>query len=162
MTLTGKDELRAALSNPEFVCDVCTRVESTYLMRLIVKIIRETEDTAYNASVYQLACQELELDYAPYHTPEKNETLGWLVYWAQEFYRNHRDVVAGYQPLTQDLIVEAYNRKGKLEVKGDFQRHIYNPRLISGKYYAMKPGARNHYLRIYPGMQARIVLAQRG
>jgi hypothetical protein len=156
-TITGKDDLAAALADPDFVCDVHTRVEATYLFDLISEIITTTNDTAYNASVYALACERLNLSYAPYHSQDKNETLGWLVYWAQEFRRNHRDVAAGYRPLTQAMIQEAYQRKAKLEVKGDWQNHIYNPRLISGKYYAMKPGARNHYLAIYPDTQARII-----
>ena len=157
-TITGKDDLAAASADTDFVCDVRTRVEATYLLDLIAEIAATEEGNIYsNAELYALSCERLNLAYAPYGSLDKNETLGWLVYWAQEFYRNHRDVAAGYRPLTQAMIQEAYQRKAKLEVKGDWQNHIYNPRLIRGKYYAMKPGARNHYLPVFQTTQARII-----
>ena len=161
--LETMDDLKRALADPSFVCDVRRKVKSLWLCNLI-REIEASGKYPYNNMVYRFAEDQLGLPPTHYDGEDKRDILRWLVYWNQDF-RGHDDLVRlGFSPLTQEMIDQAFQQKGKIELYSEGMilsgTALYNVHKINNVVYAMKPRSRKFAVRI-AGQPARIVGTKR-
>lgn len=171
-TLTGREELLAALANPKSLmnfgregkpqaCD--KRVKSTFICDLI-REIEARGDYPYNRTVYDLAAERLGLpaeDRGDYDGEGKNQRLSWLVYYNQEFTRHDWLIDNGYQPMTDEMLKMAFSQHKKIEIIGSSMlggtvKNALTVREIGGTLYAMQPRKRKYALRV-AGQPARLI-----
>jgi len=154
MFLDGETELRSALAEPSAwygessMDSLRYLVKSNWLIALIDEIVA-TGKYPYNGDVQRLAEKRLGLE----RQSDNGSPLSALVYNAQRYRRADMLVAAGYRPLTQEMVDEAFRMGWKVEVGSV----IANPRKIGGQIYLMKPHASKRALCIHPSIAARFV-----
>jgi hypothetical protein len=166
LTLETKEDVIAALADTSWKDQPYPyeyRVKSVWLISLIEEIIATTgRYFAYNSEVKRLAEQRLgyPAQNDAYYSKENNP-LSTLIYNAQCYQRSDKLRAAGYQPMTQALIEEAFAKAAKIEIISDSllggpRPVVLNAREIGGKVYAMQPRKRKYH--IAPGGQpAKII-----
>ena len=149
-------------------CHAGKPVKSLWINDLI-REIRASGKYPYNRDVYFLAEDRLGLAHTDPDTPAKRQTLSWLVYYAQTYCRIDDLKALGYQPLTQELVDQAYREGKKVEI------HLGEPYIVvagvepkttaickvvkvDGACYAIPAHARGRYRKYYPpqGQPARL------
>ena len=128
------------------------KVKSQWLIDLIEEL--STDDFAYNSDVLREA--EKRLGGYPDRTPagysQEGSPLSTLIYNAQRYRRSDKLKALGYQPMTQELIEEAFQRGRKIDMQGV----VLSVKEKSGKRYAMK--SRKRVWAVSPqGQPAKIV-----
>lgn len=152
--LKDKDELLAALEKDDrnqWGHDAMWSVKSNFICDCIREITASGK-YPYNSTVWEHVRAKLGLPYVRFEN--EGDTLSLLVYNAQCYVRHDDLVNAGYSPLTQEMIDQAYNKKMKIETASG---RVYNVRKIGDKVYAMKPHARNRALIVDCDTPAKIV-----
>lgn len=110
------------------------RIRSEFCVALIAEI-ESTGKYPYNLDVQRLAEKRLGIA----EQPDSQSALSVLVYNAQQFRRDDKNVARGLSAFTPEMIAEA-GEGGRIEL-GNGQ--ILNVRRVNGKLYAMPPRARN-------------------
>jgi len=162
--LETMEDLKRALADPGFVCDVRTRIKSLWLCDLI-REIKAGGQYPYNMVVYRLAEDRLGLAPTHYDGEDARAILKWLVYWNQEFC-GHDDLVRlGFSALTQEMIEQAFEQKSGIEIYSEGTMSsgtaLYNVRKIGSVVYVMKPRSRKYAVRI-AGQPARVAGKKNG
>jgi len=153
ITLRGEAELREFLANPVWKDgDNGWKTDSDFI-RAVIDETAQSGVFPYNSTVQ---C-EVERRLGVPCQDDSGSVLSCLVYNAQEFRDEARLEAEGWMPMTQEVVDEAFRIGGKIELRGDFIRQIFNVRKINGKCYAMKPKARNKALAVAPYHSVRIV-----
>jgi hypothetical protein len=127
------------------------RIKSTWLIALIDEIAASTYP--YNSTVQRAAETRLGIP----AQPDNGSLLSLLIYNAQGYRRSDKLIAAGFRPLTQRMLEDAFRLKAQIATAGDVcGDSVYNVRMVSGKLYAMKPRKRKWAAQI-SGQPARIV-----
>ena len=120
------------------------RIKSCWLIALIDQYAA-TGQYPYNSAVQRVAEKRLGIA----QQSDSGSALSQLVYNAQRFQRSDQLQAAGYQPLTQTMIAEAFAKAAHIELFGESL--IGNPgpvrlnvRNIDGTLYAMRPHKRKY------------------
>lgn len=161
--LETMEDLKQALADPSFVCDVRRKVKSLWLCNLI-REIEASGKYPYNNMAYRFAEDQLGLPPTHYDGEDRRDILRWLVYWNQEFC-GHDDLVRlGFSPLTREMIEQAFEQKSRIEIYSEGMissgTALYNVRKINNVVHLMKPRSRKFAVRI-AGQPARIVGTKR-
>ena len=153
ITLRGEAELRDLLANPVWKDgDDGWKTDSDFIRAVIDEIV-QGGNYPYNSDVQR----EVERRLSVPRQGDSGTPLSRLIYTTQTFRHDERLKAEGWQPMTQEVVDEAFRIGGKIELRGDFTRQIFNVRKIGGKCYAMKPNARNKVLGVAPYHTVRII-----
>lgn len=155
LVLRGEEELRQAILQPEWENLPGLgkwHVQSDWLCALIAEI-KATGQYPYNSVVQREA--EARLGLSRY--PDSSSPLSTLIYNAQGFLSNDTLREAGYVPLTEDLLEEAFRTRQEM-VTPTGTRMV--AREVSGKRYAMEP-QRRKYAVLVSGQPVRLVAPEK-
>ncbi len=153
ITLRGEAELKEFLANPIWKDgDDGWKTDSDFIRAVIDEIV-QNGDYPYNSTVQR----EVERRLSVPRQDDSGTPLSRLIYTTQTFRHDERLKAQGFQPMTQEVVDEAFRIGAMIELRGDFTRQIFNVRKIGGKCYAMKPKARNKVLGVAPYHTVRIV-----
>lgn len=139
------------------------KIKSLWLIALIDEMAKT--EYPYNATVQREAEKRLGLE----RQNDNNSFLSYLVYYAQSYRRSDNLLAAGFVPLTQAMIAQAFERKAKIETYSEAifefvvngqklpnKNKLYVPREKNGKVYAFVPRCKNRVLSAQ-GQPAKIV-----
>lgn len=141
------------------LCTLSDGVKSLPIIEVIAAI-EARGDYPYNATVEREARIRLGLPEAG-EIGNEQTPIGWLVYRAQGFRRSDLLRADGFEPLTDALVQNAFERKAGIEIAGHNMlggkvRERFTVRQIGGKVYVMRPRKRKYAVAVV-GQPARIV-----
>ena len=167
LVLASMEDVRRAMNDPKITAsrkEIASDpwlVKSIWLIELIDEIAA-TGEYPYNSTVKHLAEQRLGLPPQSHaYYAKEGDTLSLLIYNAQRFRGSDRLTAAGFSPLTQDMLIQAFNKKLQIELWSD---NLFggaslvrlNVKLINDMLYAMKPRKRHYAVQVL-GQPARLV-----
>lgn len=159
MVLDDMEAVRQFLSAP---ADLGTlgkyHVKSVWLIGVIDSIAAEGK-YPYNADVKRRAEAALGLPASEYG--KEGDALSVLVYNAQKYRHREQRAAAGYRPLDDAMLQEAFAAGLSIEILGSNilggdAPYLVNVRRIGGVLYAMQPRKRKYAVRV-SGQPARLV-----
>jgi len=153
ITLRGEAELSVFLANPIWKDGDDGWKTASDFISAVIHEIEHAGNYPYNSDVQR----EVERRLGVPRQDDSGSVLSRLIFNTQIFRHDERLKAQGFQPMTQEVVDEAFRVGGKIEMCGDFTRQIFNVRKIGGKCYAMKPKARNKALAVAPYHMVRIV-----
>ena len=139
--LKGKQELLDFLnnnSNQSMFDEILTdkfKIESDFIIECINEV-KNNNQYPYNATIYDLVNEKLNLGYEDGYSDNANSKLKTLVYNAQNYKRSNELKQAGFLFLTQEMIDQAYTENKKIETNKGL---VCKVEKIDGKNYAKIP-----------------------